>query len=119
MSWSPRKKKKRFGVGLVWFGCLDVPVRELLLISRPRVGLTRRKDSREGKARLAGQVCSEMCFEKERKDLDRGLVNYGRGKWESGKRVGIGLIEEKRKIESEWKSEEEKKGKEKKKGSSV
>lgn len=48
-------------------------MRELLLIRRPRIGLTRRKDSREGKTRLAGQVCSEMCFEKERKDLDRGL----------------------------------------------
>jgi len=70
-----RKKKgsKSVWVGLVWFGCLDEPVRELLLISRPRAGLTRRKGSREGKARLAGQVCSEMCFEKERKDLDRGF----------------------------------------------
>jgi len=74
VSWSPRKKKKRFSqTGLVWFGCLDVPARELLLISRSRIGLTRRKGSREGKTRLAGQVCSEMCFEKERKDLDRGL----------------------------------------------
>ena len=46
------EKKKRFSqTGLVWFGCLDVPVRELLLIRRPRIGLTRRKDSREGKGR--------------------------------------------------------------------